>query len=227
MSGRRSFTGALAGVGAVVILSSVAWAQTTAPLRAGRVQIGLTGSIATPRGFDPASVVFLTPGGEPLVVSESQARAGFGMGLDVHLGFRLSPSVDLEATGSWMRATYSTEVTFDLEDAVPVTATATSSQFVVEGAVLVTVARRGRTDVFVRGAGGWLFESSDQFLIDNGWAAQVGGGVKYWWRGRSPSAARLGLRLEGRLRLHDTRILASGRDIRLTPVLAGGVIIGL
>jgi hypothetical protein len=227
MTGRRLAAAAVAGLGAVVAASPLAYAQTTPAVRTGRVQIAVTGSLATPRGFDPAAVVFLTPGGEALVVSESQARAGLGVGLDVHFGIQLSPSIDVEATGSWLRTPYSAEVTFDLEDAVPVTARVTASQFVVEGAVLFTVARRGQTDFFVRGAGGWLFESSDQFLIDNGWTAQAGGGVKYWWRGRSPSAARLGLRLEGRLRLHDTRILASGRDIRLTPVLAGGVIIGL
>jgi hypothetical protein len=183
--------------------------------------------MTTPRTFDPAAVVFLTPSGEPLVVSESRARVGLGFGFDVHLGMRLSPRVDIEATGSWLRTPYSADVTFDLEDAVFITARATASQFVAEGAALVTVARSGGADIFIRGGAGWLFESADQFLIDNGWVAHVGGGVKYWWRGRSPSAVRLGLRFEGRLRLHDTGVIANGRDIRLTPVVAGGVIFGL
>ena len=239
MTFRKTAVGAVAGGILLLAGGSTALAQAQAPARPpaagsqtpGRnrgVQLAITGAITTPRAFDPAAVTFLTPAGEPLVISRSQTRIGLGFGVDLHLSMRATSTVDIEASGSWMRAPYRTEVTFDVEDGQLLTAGTTASQFGVEGAAVVTIARGGRTDVFLRGSGGWLFESADQLLVDHGWVATAGGGVKYWWTDRTPrSTRRVGLRIEGRLRLHDTGVIADGRAIRLTPVLVGGVVFGL
>jgi hypothetical protein len=225
---RRVSSGAIVVALLVGASPTPASAQTRPPGPGRGIQIAVTGAMSMPAGFDPVSVAFTTPAGEPLVISRVEPRVGVGFGVDLHLGMRAGASVDLEATGSWLRLPYRTAVTLDLEDAQPLTASATSSQFGVEGAAVWTIARRGRTEVFLRGAGGWVFETSDRVLIDTGWAAHAGAGVKYWWRDRTPpSRRRMGLRIEGRLRVHDTGVIATGRVIRLTPVAVGGVIFGL
>jgi hypothetical protein len=221
-------TARLAGALAVLGWAAPAVAQQPAPPRLGReIQLAVTFAGAMPASLGSATVTFLANDGSPIVISRSESRVGFAPGLEAHVGVRLSRRVEIEATGTWLRAPYRTEITFDAEGAENVLATAVSSQFSASGAVLWTVGQKGRTSVFVRGAAGWLFDIVNQSLVESGPAVQAGGGVKYWWQERSPRARRrVGLRIEGRLQIRSDGAVTEPAVIRLTPIVSAGVIFG-
>ena len=65
-------------------------------------------------------------------------------------------------------------------------------------------------------------------LTEDGAIANVGGGMKYWWRDQARGACRkLGLRVEGRAAIRSVGHLRSvEQSTRVAPVLAGGLVIG-
>jgi hypothetical protein len=169
------------------------------------------------------------PDGAPLVVFKASSRFGPSLGGDAQFGYRLTPRVGLEAGGSWTAVRAQTRLSGDIESAPALTATASVSRFIAEGALVWTAATAGRTGLFVRGSGGWLREvTRGVAVVDDAPIGSAGLGVKYWWG--NPSARRAGrvaLRLEARAVVRAGRPFLADRKLRILPVVVAGLSLGL
>jgi len=229
---RRELVAGLVAVCSVAAASSAS-AQTPvpAPNRApGRqMQIDVGGTFLAPTSFAARNAELLAPDGSALRVTGTEDnRIGPGFGLEAHLGIPLAGPLAVEASGSWTRVRSSMRVSFDVEDAPLLTATLTSSQFTGEGALLVTLVRRGRTELFARGGAGWMSEVAGGVVIGDGLIYNAGAGVRRWWNDRTPGrrSMRFGLRVEGRLVVREAGFAESTRTTRFSPVIAGGLMMG-
>ena len=102
------------------------------------------------------------------------------------------------------------------------------SRFTLEGAGVWMLNDRGRARWFVRGGVGWMREVDETgVLIEDGTIANIGGGMKYWWRDQARGTLRkLGLRVEGRAAIRSSGISLDQKSTRVAPVLAGGLVFG-
>ena len=231
---RRTIRGHLVSAGAavcVIAAASTAQAQTASPPRASgsRLQLDVGGSFLAPTSFAARNADLLAPDGSPLrVTGTDDNRIGPGYGLEARLGIALARSLAIEASGAWTRVRSSMRVTFDIEDAPLITATLTSSQFSGEGAVVVTLLRRGRTDLFARGGAGWMSEVAGGVVIGDGLVYSAGGGMRRWWSDAAPGrrSMRFGLRVEGRVQVREVGFAESTRTTRFSPVVAGSLMMG-
>lgn len=216
-----------------VAAASSASAQTSSPspgrAPGGQIQLDVGGTFLAPTSFAARNADLLAPDGSTLRVTGTEDnRIGPGFGLEAHLGIPIAGPLAVEASGTWTRVRSSMRVTFDIEDAPLLTATLTSSQITGEGAVVVTLVRRGRTEVFVRGGAGWLSEVAGGVVIGDGLIYNAGGGVRRWWSDRTPGrrSMRFGLRVEGRVVVREAGFAESTRTTRFSPVIAGSLMMG-
>jgi hypothetical protein len=228
----RRFRGLSGAAVAAIVLAHAAAAaaqtvQATPPRRSsGHFRLDLLGTVAAPVSLGSRSFDLVTAEGGPLTVTRTQDnRIGPGYGAEAAIGFPLGSRVVAEATGSWTRADYSMRVSNDIEDATLLTATAPTSRLTGAGGVRLIV-HPGRTEVFVRGAVGWITEIAEGVLINDGPVVTAGGGA-IWWRGRPGlPGRRIGLRLDGRVDVWESGFTDGARSRHLSPVLAGGLTIG-
>ena len=235
MTRRRVRRQIVAGLVTVCWIAAASSASAQTPSRSpsrapGRqIHLDIGGSLLAPSSFASRNADLLTPDGSTLRVTGTEDnRIGPGFGLEAHLGIPLARSLALEASGTWTRVRSSMRVTFDIEDAPLLTATLNSSQFTGEGALLVTLVRRGRTEVFARGGAGWLTEVAGGVVIGDGLVYNAGGGVRRWWSDPTPGrrSMRFGLRVEGRVIVREAGFAESRRTMRLSPVIAGSLMMG-
>jgi len=234
----RVWSAAAASLGLVFALGSVARAQTAsgpgqvrpAPPRADRgIDVAVAGAWTGGTSFGSSDANLQAPDGSSLTLFKTSSELGAGGGLELHLGFRLNGRLMVEATGTWSRAELRTDVTSDFEGASPVTATNRVSRYTLEGSALWTVLARGRARWFVRGGVGWLREIDETtVLTEDGTIANLGGGVKYWWRQHGRGVfGNVGLRAEARASFRSGGMaLDPQKRSHVSPVIAGGVMFG-
>jgi hypothetical protein len=204
-------------------------APRPAPRRGDRgIDITIAGAWIGGTSFGSSDATLQAPDGSSLTLFTTSSELGAGGGLEAHVGFRLTKALGVEASGTWSSAELRTAISSDFESAAPMTATNRTSQFTLEGSVLWTVAQRGRARWFVRGGVGWLRELDEaKVLIEDGTIANVGGGVKYWWRQHGRGLfGNLGLRVEARAAFRSAGISLDQKDRRVSPVIAGGLMFG-
>ena len=178
--------------------------------------------------FGSSDANLQTPAGSSLTLFKTSSELGAGGGLEAHLGFRVSKPFAAELSGTWTHQTISTNVSGDFENAQSLTATVGVSRFTVEGSGVWTLNSHGRARWFVRGGFGWMREVDETgVLVEDGTIANVGGGVKYWWRDQARGSFRkIGLRLEARAAIRSSGISLDQKSTRVAPVLAGGLVFG-
>jgi hypothetical protein len=208
-------------------------AQTTRPQasRAPRdhgIELTFGGAWTGGNSFGSADANLQAPDGSSLTLFKSSSDLGAGGGLEAHLSFRVTKPLAAEFSGTWAQATIHTSLSGDFENADPITATVGISRFTLEGSAVWTLNSRGRVRWFVRGGFGWMREVDETgVLTEDGTIANIGGGMKYWWRDQARGTFRkLGLRVEGRAAIRSSGISLDQKSTRVAPVLAGGLVIG-
>lgn len=178
--------------------------------------------------FGSADANLQAPNGSSLTLFKTSSDLGAGGGLEAHVSFRVAKPLAAEVSGTWTHQTISTSVSGDFENADSLTATVGVSRFTFEGSGVWTLNGRGHARWFVRGGFGWMREVDETgVLVEDGTIANVGGGVKYWWRDQARGSFRkIGLRVEARAAIRSSGISLDQKSTRVAPVLAGGLVFG-
>jgi len=172
-----------------------------------------------------ANLIANQAGGGPYTLFKTSSSVGSTGGLDARLGWRASRIFTVEGGLTWSRPQLSTRLFSDVEGAADVTATEKTSQYIIEGAVLASLARPGRAITpFVRAGVGYLRELHDgNSLVQTGTSLHVGGGATFWFGAVARQA--IGLRVDGRYyMLHNG--LNLGKTNRSMGALSGSVVFG-
>lgn len=163
--------------------------------------------------------------GSPYTLFKSTTKMKPAAGLDARLGWRATRMFTVEGALTWSRPQLSTRLYSDVENAAEITATETTSQYIIEGAVIAALTSRPRALVpFVRAGFGYLRELHDgNALVETGTSVHVGGGAT-WWFG-NVARQSMGLRVDGRL-----YVLRNGLDLgksnRSLGAISGSVVFG-
>lgn len=181
---------------------------------------------ATPAGTVDASL--LDPSGGQVRLFRSTNRIAPGWGAEVLLSTGLSERLRLELGVGWFATQFESEISGDLEDATPVTATMKADHFSAELALAYRMVHRDRFDIFVRGGGGGFREvTGDRALVDNGWRASVGGGTQIRLRqAGSGLFDRLALRADLRMVLRGGGVPFGDTRRRVSPSVFAGLVFG-
>ena len=167
------------------------------------------------------------PDGSPLTIfkAETELRSA---GVELHLGWNVTPSFAVEGTGGWARPSVETRIDEDIESADGVIAKDRWDRISVEASLVWTFARRGRLSWFLRGGGGWARElAAEAALVEDATVASAGAGMKYWFRHRpSNREGRVGLRIDGRAVVRSRGLSFETRGPTLAPALSAGLILG-
>ncbi|HKW01609.1 MAG TPA: hypothetical protein VJN96_17410 [Vicinamibacterales bacterium] len=202
--------------------------QTSRPPRDHGIELTLGGAWTGGNSFGSSDANLQTPTGSSLMLFNTKSDLGAGGGLEAHLSFRVTKRLAAEFSGTWTHATIHTSLSGDFEGADSLTANVGISRFTLEGSGLWTLNTRGKARWFIRGGFGWMREVDETgVLTEDGTIANIGGGVKYWWRDQARGTFRkLGLRVEGRAAIRSSGISLDQKSTRVAPVLAGGLVIG-
>jgi hypothetical protein len=202
-------------------------AAQTAPASSGLpIEVSVQAAWVGPASFGSVNENLTRPAGSPYPVFQTDNSLGSGIGVEANFGYPLGARLQAELTGAWSRASLRSEITGDVEDADDITITETLNRFSIEGGVLWTLRTRERSSIFIRGSGGWMRElAGSGALAEDGFVANAGAGMKYWWGTATPGQAkRIGLRVEGRLSIRSGGITLGERSVRVAPVASGGLI---
>lgn len=201
---------------ALLLLSaSLASAQTTLPAEPGRLDltIGLAWIGRVDVGSRDANET--TGTGEAFHLFSSSTTLASAAGLEGHLGFRVVPRLEVEASASYAKPRLETQVNGDFETSnAPLTVSDTIQQFTIGGAALwyVRLPRLG-TRVFLRGGAGYLRElENGGTLVVTGRTYDAGAGMKFalasrrtgWWKG-------IGVRVDARAVVRQKGVTLDGR----------------
>ncbi len=172
----------------------------------------------------PLSANETQPNGSPLALFTASTKVDGAIGFAANLSRKVGGPLRLEATGAWSRPTISTSVTGDFEGAALVTATNQTTDVSVVGAAVVELFKRAGWVPFVRGGAGWMRQlSDDQALSSDGTVVVLGGGVKYWTKGRA-KPGQVGFRLDAGVVGRTGGILpGSDNKMKFSPSVFGGI----
>jgi hypothetical protein len=137
-------------------------------------------------------------GTDPFTLFATKSRVTAGPGGQARAGIYLTQSIAIEGGVHYLRPSFETRVTGDVEAAGEVVATERLTRYVVDGSLvahLTPLAFAGGHGVpFVLGGAGYLREVHDQNeLIETGREFHGGAGVKVWFGDGTP---RLGVRVD-------------------------------
>jgi hypothetical protein len=214
----------LAGVMLLLPAAVVAQSQTTGTPKV-ELSLGAIAAGATSAGTTTAQLI--DSSGQPVTLFEAEHRTTWAAGLEAGVGFRVSPRWSIDLSGSWARPDLQTRISDDVEDAPPVTATLGMHRFTVAVGATRVVARRGRLAPYVRVAAAWVRELTvDRALVDDGVAADVGSGLKYWVReAQSGWLGHVALRADVRLTVRRGGITLGETATRWSPSVSAGLVI--
>jgi hypothetical protein len=209
---------------AVVGLAADAAAQTQStaakpqsPKRPKEFFVG--GLITGPSSMGSADATLTSPSGTPVTLFTTENGAATGFGLELGLGFELRKALWVEATGGWIRANLTTEITNDFENADSEPIESPMSRFMLGGGVLYYFKQGPKTSWFVRGSGGWMRETAGgASLTGDGFIGGAGIGLRHWWRTAGKGAVkRMGLRAEFRADIRTGGISLGESGVRFGP----------
>jgi hypothetical protein len=169
----------------------------------------------------------LDSAGNSLTVFESKQRMTAAIGLAGAMSYRLRPRLALEVSGGWTRPDVESRIVDDFEGADDMTLSLGTHRFTVELSAVRHFGRRGALEPYARAGAGWLRElTRDRTLVDDGLAAHVGGGAKYWLReGRPGWLGDVALRADVRLSARRGGIAPGDAGTRWSPDVVAGLVI--
>lgn len=211
---------AVVGLGALAPAPAIAQARYPIETTIGGIWLG-----SYSLGSQDANLVANQPGGGPYTLFKSSSRVESTGGLDARVGWRATRMFTFEGGLTWSRPQLSTRLFSDVEGAADVTATEKTSQYIIEGAVLASLAGPGRALVpFVRAGFGYLRELHDgNSLVETGTSVQVGGGATFWFG--DVARQSIGLRVDGRYYLLRNG-LNLGKSNRSLGAIGGAIVFG-
>lgn len=196
-----------------VVIPVGAQAQT------GKVEFAVGAVVSGPSSAGSTRAELLGPAGNPVTLFEATHRTSVGVGVDAGLLYRLGPRLALELSGSWTRPDLETTIRGDFEGADDTTLSLGMHRFSAEVATVRHFSRRGAAEPYVRAAVGWFRElTTDRALVDDGVAAHVGGGLKYW-------LGNIAIRADVRLAVRRGGITLGEAGTRWSPAASAGLVI--
>jgi hypothetical protein len=169
------------------------------------------------------------PSPYPIFTADSALNAAAGF--ESRVGYTVTKALVLEAGFSFSKPSLKTAVSGDVENAPPVMASDSVSQYTIEGGIVLHLTRwrLGRRGVpFVSGGLGYLRQLHEgRALVETGQVYSVGGGLKYVWVERSAGVVKgLGLRADARMLIRRGGIdLRSGSASHASPSVAASLFV--
>ena len=206
-----------------VALPGLADAQPRRPRREPRVEIGGGGGLAggLDLGARDANLRSNSVANTPFRLFSTGTALNPAAAVEVRLGYRLTRRLTVEGSLGVARPTLTSSLSADVENAPPVEASETLTEYVIEGGGLwqLSTNTRRRWTPFVSGGGGVTRHVHEgRTLIESGVDGYAGGGLLYRWRPRA------GLRLDGRVRFLSGGI-ADGQGVLPRGALTGSVFV--
>jgi hypothetical protein len=158
------------------------------------------------------------PGGGDFRLFSADSRIGALVGLEARLGVRLTPSLRLEATGSYGASDLQVEIDSDVEGAASITASERVAQLTLEGAAVMELTRwrLARGTPFLSAGGGYVRALHEgRILVDEGALWYAGGGLNLLLR-------PVGLRFDARA-LFQQGIVNDG--VHISPVVGASAFV--
>ena len=183
---------------AVVLLTS----RTIAAQTGGRYEVAAGVRVVGPEPLGKVDATETNAGGGTFRLFTADSTLDALLGFEARLGIRLSPSLRIEATGSYGASDLKVALNSDVESATAVTATERVAQFTLEGAAVMELTQwhvGAHGAPFIAAGAGYLRAlHEDRILVDEGVLWHAGGGVNLVLRSNPGSA--LGVRLDARAR---------------------------
>ena len=179
-------------------------AAQTSNVHMPRFEISAGATWTGSSSFAPLAANEVTSDGTSLPLFSTQTTIDAVPGLQGRLGVRLSGRLHAEVAASYSKPSLTTVVSGDVENAAGGSASETLTQVVLEGNLLVDLAREdwanGRVTPFVSGGMGYLRQLHEgQAVVETGRTVQAGGGVKIALSTHADSSRRVGVRADVRM----------------------------
>jgi hypothetical protein len=171
--------------------------------------IGVHASVAWSSGYDigTSSAQLRTNAGgtnpPPFTLFNVDSRVAPAPGGEVRVGVAVTPRLTIEGGALLSRRSLAFSISGDPEAAAQEMAGESLHHFVFDAGVLWELPiRAARVRTFASGGAGYLRQlHQDRTLVESGQVYYLGGGARYWLRGRPESNRSLGLRGDVRLNL--------------------------
>jgi len=161
--------------------SLVAWLPAAVHAQTPKLEFTVGAALNGPSSAGTTRAELLDPAGNPVTLFEAKHRTTSAVGLAGAVSYRIRPRLAIELSGGWTRPDFESRIADDFEGADDTTLTLGMHRFAVELGAVRHFGRRGALEPYARIGVGWLRElTRDRALVDDGVAAHVGGGLKYW-----------------------------------------------
>jgi hypothetical protein len=165
---------------AAIVVTTFASAASAQTGTTGRFEIGggvrWTGVVA----LGESAATETRPGGDRFTLFGTNSRVDPAAGVDARAGVRLTRALQIEAAFGYRRPTLTTRITSDVEGIADVEAVERTSEFLLEGALLLHTPWRpaGRFEPFIAAGGGVVrYLHERRTVVENGQVYFLGGGV--------------------------------------------------
>ncbi len=208
---------------ALLCAATIATAQTTPAPRPGPAkqrELSIGAAVLGPLSMGTSDAELLGSNGDPSVtLFSANNKVSFGIGPSLTLGFQLKRNLWFEAAGALIFTGLRSTITNDFENAPEISIDSPVTRFAADGAVLYYFRDKGKTAWFVRGSGGFFYDTSgDMTLSEPGFMGSGGIGLRHWWRtNQKGTFKRMGLRAEFRYLFQTGGASLSDRSFALGP----------
>lgn len=211
----------IVAVGAAALFPTALFAQTP------KLEFIVGATLNGPSSAGTTRSELLDSAGNPVTLFESKQRTTSAVGLAGAISYRIGPRLALELSGGWTRPDFESQIVDDIEGTADTTLALGMHRFTVELGAVRHFGRRGAIEPYARVGAGWLRElTRDRALVNDGLAAHVGGGVKYWMReGRPGWLGTVALRADVRLAIRRGGIALGDAGTRWSPDVVAGLVI--
>jgi hypothetical protein len=205
-------------VGGSLLIAALMSGTTSAQARDDTYEAGGGLRFVGPQSLGQVDANESNPGGGDFTLFSADSSLGPMIGYEARFGVRVTPTLRLEATGSYGATDLDVELDSDVEGAASITASERVTQFTLEGAAVIDLARwrfaRG-TPFLSAGAGYVRALHEDRTLVEEGALWYAGGGVNLLLR-------PLGLRFDARA-LFQRGVINDG--VHISPVVGASVFV--
>ena len=200
-----------------------------------QAQVTINGGLGWSGGYDigqsSAQLRTNAPGATPppFTLFNVDSRIAPSPGGEVRVGVAITPRFTVEGGVLLANRRLAFAISEDPESAAQQLGGETLHQYVFDGGVTweLPVLRLSRVRTFASGGAGYLRQlHQDRTLVETGQIYYVGGGARYWLRGRPPSSRSLGIRGDVRVNMRLDGIDFEDRS-RTYPTLSLLMFLGL
>jgi len=225
---------------AAPLLALLVWVQHAPPAAAqavrepiaGRVEVAVGASRIGAASAGARDATLTAADGSRFRLFSTTSELAAASGVEVRLGARVAPILDVEMVASYAVPRLTTSVTADIETAAATTASESIGQISIGGAAVIYLPRRfGRRAVpFLTAGGGFIQELHErQTLIRRGRMVHLGGGVKLPLASRAAAQGRvkqIGVRVDAGALIRTAGVTLDDRA-HVAPALAASLFLRL